>query len=104
MIVLVTTFHIAKDIILVLSEAAPASIDMRQIALDLNQVCQVRSIHDLRIWSLTSERVAAMVHVVVHDQCAIAQVQKDTLMLLQKAGVTESSIQVEIEDINVCEY
>ncbi len=103
LIVLVTTFHIAKDIVLVISEAAPSSIDVNKVTHDLNRVRQVKSIHHLRIWSLTSERIAAIVHVVVPDEFAITKVQKDIRLVLEKAGVTEPSIQVEIEGINVCQ-
>jgi cobalt-zinc-cadmium efflux system protein len=53
----------------VLLEAAPEGIDLEHVRGHLLETSHVRDIHDLHIWTLTSDLPALSAHVVVDDEC-----------------------------------
>lgn len=53
----------------VLLEAAPAGTDLQHIRAHLLAIDHVRDIHDLHIWTLTSDLPTLSAHVVVDDEC-----------------------------------
>jgi cobalt-zinc-cadmium efflux system protein len=53
----------------VLLEAAPAEVDLDQIRTHLRGVGHVHDVHDLHVWTLTSNLPTLSVHVVIDDSC-----------------------------------
>ncbi len=53
----------------VLLEAAPQEIDVHEIRTHLLAVDHVRDVHDLHVWTVTSNLPALSAHVVVDQQC-----------------------------------
>src|SRR2546427_9147962 len=49
------------------SEGTPAHLNLREIEDAMCSVAGVRRVHDLHVWTLTSEREAMSAHVVVDD-------------------------------------
>lgn len=66
------TFH-------VLMQGTPESIDFHQLKRDIENLPQVISIHDLHVWTLTSEQMILTAHIVVHDM----QIWSEMLSVLQ---------------------
>ncbi|KAH7729090.1 CRE-CDF-2 protein [Aphelenchoides avenae] len=95
-IVVTTTVYIVRDALVVLLEGRPSNIDFSLVFESLGNIEGVRKVHDLRIWALTMNKVALSVHLEV-DPNANAQIilRTATLMLREKFGVHESTVQIE---------
>ncbi len=53
----------------ILLEATPEDIDLEEVRSHLLELPEVRSVHDLHAWTLTSSLPILTAHVVVTDQC-----------------------------------
>jgi cobalt-zinc-cadmium efflux system protein len=53
----------------VLLEAAPDSVDLEQVLAHLKESPHVQGVHDLHVWTVTSDSQALSAHVVVDDSC-----------------------------------
>jgi cobalt-zinc-cadmium efflux system protein len=53
----------------VLLEAAPEDIELEVVRAHLLQTPHVRDVHDLHVWTLTSNLPTLSVHVVIDDEC-----------------------------------
>ncbi|XP_071966284.1 proton-coupled zinc antiporter SLC30A2-like [Antedon mediterranea] len=96
-LVLGTTITISKDIVNVLMEAKPEGIDFPEVSSSIRKMRGVRSLHDLRIWMITTEVVACSVHVTIDD----ANVNQQTLLndvrglMRHKYGISDCTVQIE---------
>ncbi|KAM0684576.1 hypothetical protein MDAP_000346 [Mitosporidium daphniae] len=114
-IVLFTTVKVLSEAIHVIMEGTPLHIDSSMIESDILKINGVSRIHDLHIWSLSSEKFTISLHVVVksseHDsdksllarsKHVLAECQS---LLCKKYFLHHSAIQVEFEDpdnVNTC--
>lgn len=62
--ILPRTYRLGRKAVRVLLQAAPEHIDLDQLAQDLEQITGVVDVHDLHVWTLTSEMDAASAHLV----------------------------------------
>jgi cobalt-zinc-cadmium efflux system protein len=73
LIVVVLMFHAAwgllRDSSRILLEAAPAGVDLDRIRGHLRDNDHVLDVHDLHVWTVTSDLPALSAHVVVDDAC-----------------------------------
>ena len=53
----------------VLLEAAPEAVDLADVRSHLLEPAHVRDVHDLHVWTVTSDLPAISAHVVVDDSC-----------------------------------
>lgn len=63
--VLITTFAIIKDALLVLMEALPKGIDFEAVMNILMNIEGVKRVHNLRIWALSLDKIAMSAHVAI---------------------------------------
>ncbi|KAF7281922.1 solute carrier family 30 member 3 isoform X4 [Rhynchophorus ferrugineus] len=63
--VLITTFAIIKDTLLVLMEALPKGIDFEDVMNILLSIEGVKKVHNLRIWALSLDKIAMSAHVAI---------------------------------------
>ncbi|CAG9530105.1 unnamed protein product [Cercopithifilaria johnstoni] len=61
-LVMMTSFSVARDSILVLMEASPKHINIDKLYNELCAIEGVQDVHSLRVWSLTMDKVAISVH------------------------------------------
>ena len=85
----------------ILLEAAPANPTLGEVRSHLLEIPHVRGVHDLHIWTLTSELPALSAHVVVEDCCFVENHAPQVLDDLQAclAGhfdVEHSTFQLEL--------
>uniref|UniRef100_A0A915CY06 Cation efflux protein transmembrane domain-containing protein n=1 Tax=Ditylenchus dipsaci TaxID=166011 RepID=A0A915CY06_9BILA len=66
LLVLMTTFSVFKDTILVLMEAVPSQINLSKICTDIIAIEGVVEITDMKLWSLNMESTAISIHLNVH--------------------------------------
>ncbi|MCC5802888.1 cation diffusion facilitator family transporter [Rossellomorea vietnamensis] len=100
MLIVISGWRVTKDSIHILMEGSPGDVDMEKVSGSLSQVPGVREVHDLHVWSITSDFKALSCHVVVGDE-----VNRDEILvqlssfLEQEFGIHHSTIQVEGETV-----
>lgn len=64
-LVLITTFAIIKDALMVLMEALPNGINFEEVMNTLLKIEGVERVHNLRIWALSLEKIAMSAHIAI---------------------------------------
>lgn len=95
-IILVSTWSLFRDALMMLSHGVPVNIDLPQVRDYLEQLPHVEAVHDLHVWALSTTRTALTVHLVrPHD------IPPDNLLievvreLHDRFGIDHSTIQIE---------
>lgn len=102
-IVLLTTIKILKDALEILMEATPSGLRHNMVTDTFLAVDGIRQVHNLRTWSLTTDKTALSAHLVIeHDwaqdhDCIFAQeiLMEATRQIRDKYNVHELTLQVE---------
>ncbi|KAL3991004.1 cation diffusion facilitator transporter family protein [Acanthocheilonema viteae] len=106
--VLCTTIYIIRDAMFVLLEGSPSSINFRTVFDSLERINGVEKVHNLRIWSLTLDKIAISVHLEITPGANAQWILKQTTQMLRdKYNVLESTVQIEgydpeKQDCNKC--
>ncbi|GAB4168971.1 MAG: cation diffusion facilitator family transporter [Rhodocyclaceae bacterium] len=66
-LILASSLRLLRQALHALMEGAPLSLDVGELGAALAALPNVRSIHDLHVWSLASARIVLTAHVVVAD-------------------------------------
>lgn len=95
-LVLITTIAIMRDALNVLMEGSPRSIDFLEVADTLSTIKGVIRVHNLRIWSLTLDKIALSVHLAISDNYDSQDVLKSAMNILRtQFKVYECTVQIE---------
>jgi len=90
------TWKLGAQAIRVLVEAAPPHLDVDAVRVDLAAVEGVVNVHDLHVWTLTSEMDMASAHLVVADESDFhAVLDRAREMLRVNYHIDHSTLQVE---------
>ncbi|MGB5953606.1 MAG: cation diffusion facilitator family transporter [Ornithinimicrobium sp.] len=100
--VFVRAIFLAREVLAVLGQHAPADIDPGDLVNVLEQIPGVVAVHDLHVWTLTSGMDVLTAHLVVRQGSA------DVLgpagrVLREKFNVAHATLQVEDRDTAPCE-
>jgi cobalt-zinc-cadmium efflux system protein len=97
-LVLFSAWHLLRDVVDVLMEAAPRELDVREIHQALLGLREVLSVHDLHVWTLGQRRLALSCHLVVSDtRPASALLSEAYAVLGARFGIDHATLQVEPE-------
>ena len=98
LVIVPRTWRLLKQAVNVLLEGTPAHLNLREIEDAMCSVAGVRRVHDLHVWTLTSEREAMSAHVVV-DDVRDSERLLETLhaVLHARFGIDHTTIQLETE-------
>ncbi|GBP62977.1 Zinc transporter 2 [Eumeta japonica] len=66
-LVLLTTFNIIKDALLVLMEGSPRGLDFQDVANTFLSIPGVVRVHNLRMWALSLDKTALAAHLAIHS-------------------------------------
>lgn len=66
-LILVSSLRLAREAVHTLLEGVPREMSLPEVGRRMAQVAGVLSVHDLHIWSISSNRVALSAHVVMRD-------------------------------------
>lgn len=94
--ILPRTWQLGRRAVRVLLQAAPPHVDLAALADDLAGIEGVCDVHDLHVWTLTSDMEAASAHLVVPegtDQHAVLDQARD--LLSTTFGIDHGTFQVE---------
>lgn len=100
-IILVETFRLVRDVVEVLLESSPADVDLARLQATMAAVDGVADVHDLHVWSLSSEVRALSVHVQVagHPTLEAAQAVGDRVKeaVAGPFGIAHATVELECE-------
>ena len=87
----------------VLLQVAPEHVDLDAIRGELLAVPGVVDVHDLHVWTLTSEMEVASAHVMISSGVDAHAVLDQSRTLLERHEIAHATIQVEPDDHEGCE-
>jgi cobalt-zinc-cadmium efflux system protein len=93
---------IGSRAIRVLLQVAPEHVDLDKIRAELRAVPGVVDVHDLHVWTLTSEMEVATAHVMVGGDADAHAVLDQARVLLEGHDIAHATIQVEPDDHEGC--
>ncbi|MFW2094699.1 cation diffusion facilitator family transporter [Acinetobacter sp. ULE_I057] len=93
--VLPRTWILLKQSINILLEGVPEEIDIEKLRNDLLSVKGVESIHQLKVWAITSKNVHLTVHLFAPEADRNQLYQHVMEMLSHQHGITEMTLQIE---------
>ena len=102
--ILPRTYRLARQALRILIEAAPAGVDLQRLSADLAALPGVVDVHDVHVWTLTSEMEAASAHLMVRagtDSHGVLDQARDVLR--DGYGVGHATLQVEPDDHTGCD-
>jgi cobalt-zinc-cadmium efflux system protein len=102
--ILPRTWRLAAGALRVLLQAAPAGIDLERLAADLAALPDVVDVHDVHVWTLTSDMDVASAHLMVADAAVShAVLDQARVLLAERYGVAHATLQVEPADHTGCD-
>lgn len=101
--ILPRTWHLGRQAAQILLQAAPDDIDLAALQHDLAGIADVVDVHDLHVWTLTSEMDAASAHLVtVATADAHGVLDRARELLAERYGIAHGTFQVEPETHQGC--
>jgi cobalt-zinc-cadmium efflux system protein len=100
--ILPRTWRLGGQALRILVEAAPPGTDLGAIEADLGRVAGVVDVHDLHVWTLTSDMEAATVHLMVRSGTDGHAVLDEARAILVGYGISHATLQVEPDDHEGC--
>ncbi|HEY1116955.1 MAG TPA: cation diffusion facilitator family transporter [Acidimicrobiales bacterium] len=102
--ILPRTFRLGSQAVRILLQAAPPGIDVQALHDDLAALPDVVGVHDLHVWTLTSEMENATAHLVVEPGVDAHRVLDQARELLQaRYRIAHATLQVEPSDHTGCD-
>jgi len=95
--ILWSSYGVIKEAVLIFLEAVPERLDFDQVHHAILGVEKVREVHDLHIWSLSSNEIALSCHVCVNEDdytSGQAIVSAVNSLLSRRFGIRHSTVQV----------
>ncbi|MFD2168431.1 cation diffusion facilitator family transporter [Tumebacillus lipolyticus] len=98
-LVLISSFRLLKDTVLVLLEVVPAQIDLGEVKEAMRSVPHVQHVYDLHVWTITSSFLSMSGHVVIDEASKSDQVLRNLeAVLKERFGLTHTTIQIETKN------
>jgi cobalt-zinc-cadmium efflux system protein len=98
--ILVSCLRLIRESTHILMEAVPEHIDVAKVSEDIRKIPLVKEVHDLHIWTISSDVYALNAHILINadDVASLNQiVSQINEMLKSKYNITHSVIQSECE-------
>ncbi len=100
-LVLYSSWKLVAESVDVLLEGTPRHLNIANILADLGKLNGVASVHDLHVWSITSELTAMSCHLVLKPNEDASSVLAESSRVMQKIyGIEHTTIQIEFENRN----
>ncbi|RDE49168.1 MAG: cation transporter [Candidatus Accumulibacter meliphilus] len=94
-LMLVSSLRLLREVLQALMEGVPVSLSTEQVGRRLAGVTGVASVHDLHIWTLSSNRIALSAHLVVESLAHWPAVLAASRQVLSEQGITHVTLQPE---------
>src|SRR5581483_5703457 len=97
-------WQVIGEALRILMEATPSDINVAEMVRQILHVPGIQDVHDLHVWSLSSEMRVLSCHVLVEDQRTsdtAATLGRIKQLLRERFGVTHSTIEVECQGCEI---
>lgn len=94
-LVMYSGVRVLRETVLILMEGTPAQIDLDDLRQSLLALEGVAGVHDLHVWLIASDFVAASLHLEVTEASNDALLWQVRKLLAEKFGIHHTTIQVE---------
>lgn len=95
-LIIYNSWRLVADAVNILLEGTPSHINPAAVEEAIRTVPGVRAVHDLHIWTITSDRHAVTAHVVVNDASESYHILREVReMLAERFALAHSTIQIE---------
>jgi len=95
--------RLGREALRILSQAAPAGLDLDGLRSDLTGIEGVIDVHDLHVWTLTSDMEVATAHLMIGDSSEPHPVLDEARRLLaERYRIDHATLQVEPESHREC--
>jgi cobalt-zinc-cadmium efflux system protein len=97
--------RLGRDALRVLVQSAPPGVDVRLVRADLEAIPGVVDVHDVHVWTLTSEMDVASAHLMVRagtDSHGVLDQARH--LLAERHRLQHATLQVEPDDHEGCEH
>lgn len=101
-VILVTSWNLLKNSLKLTMHAVPQEIDSLQVRQYLQNLEDVKEVHDLHIWALSTNHNALTAHLLMHQQPQKDFLRKVENHLEKNFEIEHSTIQIEVDDENLC--
>jgi cobalt-zinc-cadmium efflux system protein len=102
--ILPRTWRLGAQAVRILVQAAPPGFDLMALQADLGAVAGVVDVHDLHVWTLTSEMDVASAHLMVSvGTDAHGVLDQARLVLRERYRIDHATLQIEPDDHEGCE-
>jgi cobalt-zinc-cadmium efflux system protein len=97
--------RLGRDALRVLVQSAPRGVDVRRVTADLAAIPGVVDVHDVHVWTLTSEMDVASAHLMVRAGTdAHGVLDQARQLLAERHHLDHATLQVEPDDHEGCEH
>lgn len=100
--ILPRAWRLARKAVRILIQAAPSHLDLARLTAELRAIPGVVDVHDLHVWTLTSDMDVGSVHLMTQDEVAPHPVLDQARTILEAVGVGHATLQVEPESHQGC--
>ena len=101
--ILPRAYKLGRTAIRVLVQAAPAHLDVTILQTELAAIAGVVDVHDVHVWTLTSEMDVASAHLMVGPGVdAHGVLDQARALLAERHGISHATLQVEPHDHDGC--
>src|SRR5436305_9070473 len=101
LLVIYSSWALLRETLSVLMESAPGHIDVDEVRATLLDCGEVRAVHDLHVWTITSGRESLSAHVVTADGRTPRELLNEIRgRLHDRFGIHHVTIQVEAEGVS----
>jgi cobalt-zinc-cadmium efflux system protein len=102
--ILPRTWRLGAQALRILVQAAPPGLDLAGLEAELREVDGVVDVHDLHVWTLTSEMDVASVHLMVCDGTdPHAVLDRARVIMRDSHGIDHATLQVEPDTHQGCD-
>ncbi|MEM1504651.1 cation diffusion facilitator family transporter [Domibacillus sp. 8LH] len=103
LLIVVSGYRVTRDSVHILMEGTPLSVDIDQVKEKLLSLSEVKGVHDLHVWSITSDFPALSCHLVVsQDGDGQDVLLKAKKLLHDEFELHHVTIQIDKEGITKC--
>ncbi|NUJ06818.1 cation diffusion facilitator family transporter [Bacillus paranthracis] len=96
-LVIISGWRVTRDTVHILMEGAPQHINVEEVKSTLLNISVVKEVHDLHIWSVTSDFQVLTCHLIIKGNETQSVLKEATDVLKEKFHVEHVTIQVEID-------
>lgn len=103
-LIIISGFRVTRDSFHILMEGVPGNLKIEEIRNALLKLDGVKDVHDLHVWSITSNFPALSCHLVVEEEKDNQEILKKANQLLHDAFHLEhTTIQIDVEESSCIE-